>query len=41
MIVDEALRNAVLTRDADAVQIERNAGKNRIGAGAKTRAGWG
>src|SRR5277367_750828 len=38
MIVDEALRYAHLSRDADAVQIERNAGKNRIGASAKSRA---
>ena len=27
MIVDEALRNAHCARDADAVQIERNAGE--------------
>src|SRR5271169_2668171 len=43
MILDEAIRDADLARDADAVQIERNGnavgGDKRIGANAKTRAG--
>ena len=38
VIVHQALGNAVLSGDADAVQVERNAGENRIRAGAQTRA---
>ena len=38
VIVHEALRNAVLFGDADAVQVERNAGENGIRAGAEAGA---
>src|SRR5580692_12701986 len=40
MIVDEALRNTDRARDADAVQIQRNAGEDGIRAKAETGAGW-
>src|SRR5271170_2051028 len=41
VVVNQALRNAVLARNANAVQIERNASKNRIRASAQTRTGSG
>src|SRR5579883_2884351 len=38
VIIVEALRNAILTGNADAIKVERNAGENRVGAGAETGA---
>src|SRR5579859_912521 len=41
VVVNQALGDAVLARNANAFQIERNASKNRIRAGAQTRTGGG
>ncbi len=38
MVVHQPLRNAVLARNTDPVQVERNARENRVRAGAQTRA---
>src|SRR2546430_756665 len=39
VIVDQALRNPILSGDADSIQVKWNACKNRIRAGAQARAG--
>src|SRR5579859_5015829 len=37
VVIHQALGNAILSRDADTVQVKRYARKNWVGAGAKTR----